>query len=95
MLFLISSTSRAGMNPGSTCILARRQTFRAVSLPIPATSDSSLAGVKAMDSIVVKPAFRSLLTVVLATPFRSPGSSTSAKLSLLCANSDFRDIRET
>jgi len=44
---------------------------------------------------VVKPAFRSLLTVVLATPFRIPGSSTSVKLSLLDANSGFRDIRGT
>ena len=79
----ISRTSRAGTKPGSTCILARRQTFTAVSLPIPARSAISLAGVIATACMVVYPAFRSFFTVVLATPFNIPGSSTSVNLSLL------------
>jgi hypothetical protein len=78
MCFLISSTSKAGMKPGSTRIRARRHTLVAVSLPIPAISASSLAGVNAIDSTVVKPDFWSLLIVVVATPLKVPGSITSA-----------------
>jgi len=78
MPFLLSSTSLAGTNPGSTIIRARRLTFTAVGSPMPVRSTSSLTGVAATDSRVMYPAFLSLVMVALATPSRTPGSKSTA-----------------
>ena len=94
ILLLLSRTFLADMKPGSTCSLARVQTFRAVSSPIEVLSDNSFAGVTARDSTVMKPAFSNFLTVSLETPFRTP-SSNSSGIAIKMLDNNSEDKNET